>query len=147
MLDFPRRDFIIANQAGKNGKPGSIGGSPSGWPQGVGEKIKNSAGTSSPATIRLGKAVEHLIETTVVPIKHQDMTVPGRLRSSFDQRVGRDRIWAGITFVFVVEGDWDLRLSPVDHRVGYPNGAAVPQTGPEVRMQSAGRPDCVDEGS
>src|SRR5580704_16995476 len=84
VLDDPRRNFVVFNQAGENGQTSSVSRGPAGGPQGVRFEIENRPGARLPARgLRL--RAPQFIENAVIGVDGDRMPVPGTGAAAFNR--------------------------------------------------------------
>ncbi len=142
-----RGDFVIANQAGKNGEAGGVGAGPGIGALLVGDKIPDGAGSGVPCGgLRIG-TIEFVEEASVV-VENEDVAIAvAGIGIAFDGRGERNGHGACVAFAAVsgvIHGNEGL--SGVDHGVGNADGRAVVLTGAEIRMKTDGSADEIDDG-
>ena len=54
VVDLPRQDLVVADQAGQNGQAGSVRRCPAGRPKLVTGEVIDGAGAGMPGAVRLG---------------------------------------------------------------------------------------------
>ena len=103
VIDVAGGDFVVADQASKDGQAGSVGGSPSVRALLVAEEIPDGSGACRPAVGATGGGVQ-LVEETVGVIEHEDMLIAG-IGLAFNGVRERDGHRAGIAFARRIDVD------------------------------------------
>src|SRR5690606_6882387 len=118
-------------------------------PQVITGKVEDGSGARLPRTVRLPLGIEHLVEDTIVHVHGEHVTVATRRHTSrwstLDPGVRGDGIRARVALVVVVESHVDSRLARVHGDVRDPDGRALPESRPEVRVHGGSGADRVDE--
>src|SRR5690606_5661713 len=138
MLDRAGPDLVEPDQTRQDGQAGRVGRRPTIRPQVVTGKVEDGSGARLPRTVRLPLGIEHLVEDTIVHVHGEHVTVAARRHTSrwstLDRGVRGYGIRARVALVVVVERHVDSRLARVHGDVRDPDGRALPESRPEVRV-------------
>ena len=147
MLDRTGRNFVIAHQSRKDGKPGSIGRRPCVGPLLARQQIPCGSGVGVPCAAPGCTRVEQFVEPALAVVEHEHVPVAARVGIAFNRRIGRDRHRAGIALVGIGQQVHSHgTLAGVHDDIRDTDLAARIESGAEVGMNGSVPADKVDEG-
>jgi len=146
MFDGAGGDFVVANEAGKDGQAGGVGAGPGVGALLVGEEIPDGAGARIPLRGLRIRTVE-FVEKTIGAVEDENVAIAGAgIRVTLNGSGERDGHGTEIALGAiggVVDGNEGLR--GVDDGVGDTHRGTVIQTGAEIGMQANGIADEVED--
>ena len=146
MFDGGGGDFVVANEAGKDGQAGGVGAGPGVGALLVGEEIPDGAGARIPLRGLRIRTVE-FVEKTIGAVEDENVAIAGAgIRVTLNGSGERDGHGTEIALGAiggVVDGNEGLR--GVDDGVGDTHRGTVIQTGAEIGMQANGIADEVED--
>jgi hypothetical protein len=148
VFDNASGDFIVTNEAGKDGEAGGVGACPCVRALFVREEVPNGPGTGVPLR-GLGIRTVEFVEEAVSPVEDKDVTIAGTgIGIALNGSSKRDGHGARITFSAVSSViDGHGRLRAVDDRIGDTHGGIVVKTGAKIGMQSDAGADETKDAS